>query len=73
VAAEADSSCTKPTSAIAMSPPDTSAVEQTANEQLIKLQCIHSQLFLKETYMHVLLINGSNNILGILKWSYKTS
>jgi hypothetical protein len=28
---------------------------------------------LKETYMHVLLINGSNNILGILKWSYKTS
>jgi hypothetical protein len=39
VAAVSDSPCTKLTSAIAMSPPDTSVVEQTANEQLIKLQC----------------------------------
>ena len=47
VAVVLDSPCTKLTSAIPMSLPDTSAVEPTANEQLIKLQCIHSLLWEK--------------------------
>ena len=46
VATVLDSPCTKLTSVIPMSPPDTSAVEQTANKQVIKLQC-YIDCFLK--------------------------